>query len=112
MQFAGSIAQETQISEALEHGLQNGGNLSRQKLQGHSELNKLFLKNYNWSYLEGRVLVKQGLVGGLKLRHGYNKDLETLKSQLESVVLNMVGGVLGFDTIQKKFMFSVEQGHV
>jgi len=23
----------------------------------------------------------------------------------------MVGGVLGFDTIQKKFMFSVEQGH-
>lgn len=56
--------------------------------------------------------MKQGLVGGLKLLHGYNKDLETLKSQLESVVLNMVGDVLGFDTIQKKFMFSVEQGHV
>ena len=112
MQFAGSIAQETQISEALEHRLQNGGNLSRQKLQGHSELNKLFLTNYNWSYLEVRVLVKQGLVGGLKLRYGYNKDLETLKSQLESVVLNMIGGVLGFDTIQKKFMLSVEQGHV
>lgn len=112
MQFARTIAQETQISEALKHGLQNGGNLSKQKLQGHNELHKLFLKNYNWSYLEIRVLVKQGLVGGLKLLHGYNKDLETLKSQLESVVLNMVGDILGFDTIQKKFMFSVEQGHV
>ena len=57
---------EKEIQEALElcsARLQNKGNLQRQKHQGHSQLQKLFVKNDNWSWQEARLLVKQGLVG-------------------------------------------------
>ena len=57
---------EKEIQEALElpsARLQNKGNLQRQKHQGHSQLQKLFVKNDNWTWQEARLLVKQGLVG-------------------------------------------------
>lgn len=38
--------------------------------------------------------------------------LETKGLQLAGVVLNMAGGVLGADTVQRKFRFSVVQRRV
>ena len=54
---------------------------------------------------------KQGLVGvcnGCIVTRG---DLETIKLQPAGVVLNQPGGVLGSGTVQRKFKFSVVQGH-
>ena len=43
---------------------------------------------------------------------GGKGDLETIRLQLAGVVLNMAGGVLASDVVQRKFRFSVVQRHV
>ena len=35
----------------------------KQKMQCYSQLPELFIKNYNWSWQEVRVLLEQGLLG-------------------------------------------------
>ena len=60
MGFIRTAAQELQIQEAFElcsARLQNGGGFIKAKT-ARLQLHELFIKNYNWSWQEVRMLVK------------------------------------------------------
>ena len=69
------------------------------------KFHKLFIKNYNLSWQEVRVLVKQGLVGHVNGCIVTRGDLDTIRLQLaaasKNTILRMVGGVLEFDIVQE-----------
>ena len=88
--------------------LQNKGNLQRQKHQGHSQLQKLFVKNDNWSWQEARLFAKQGLVGVWNVRIVTREGPWGHKVAADRCS-KTPGDVLGFDKFQRKFKFSSVQ---
>lgn len=80
--------------------LQNKGNLQRQKHQGHSQLQKLFVKNEQLSWQEARLLATR-IGWGLECLQSYKGGTWGHKVAADRCS-KTPGDVLGFDKFQRK----------